>query len=301
MPAGFLDLDVRYRDAQSGDGVAVESLVGYVRNSLGEAVDLVLPVAETDAGGVIYYARDYDVRDATKFPGLFLTVEWVAVRYGVALPTFSKQYDYAPVAKRAMLATVLEWAPCEDPRTLFYEVYRKLNSTDPVLIGRSFGPFFLDTTAYTNEFEARAWIYHITPVFLTPGEIQPDGSDYMASGTNINPERAWRTSDPVCEISGRLSDLIGGPGVDIYQEKQFPEVVFSIHPRATQQLVGSKYILPEDVYARVGADGSFTIVLLQDTIVEFRVNTTYFRARFVVPKTWRAELGDLDIEILRDY
>lgn len=302
MPAGVIDLDVRYLDAVSGEGVAVETIHGVVKNSLGVVIEEITPVAETDLSGVIYYARDYDVRNGAKFPGLFLTVDWVAVRYGTVLPTFSKRYDYRPVTVEAASATVMQWDPSTDPLVMFYEINRtRAGETAPTYVGRSFGPFFVDRTVFPNEFEARSWNYTATPFARTPGTLQADGSDYRALGTQSSPLRIWRSSAAVCMVSGKVTDITGGSGVAFYADRKWPEVIFAVHPRATQQLVGDKYLMPEDVSARVALDGSFTVILLQDTIVEFRVSCTYFRGRFVVPRRESATIGDVGIEIIRDY
>lgn len=302
MPAGLIDLSVKYLDAVSGEGVAVETIHGVVKNSLGTVIGEVVPVAETALDGVTYYVRDYDVRDGSKFFGLFLTVDWIAVHYGVVLPTFSKRYDYRPVTVEAATASVMQWEPSTDPLVMFYEINRtRAGEIAPTFVGRSFGPFYVDRTVFANEFEARSWNYTATPFARTPGTLQADGSDYRALGTQSSPKRIWRTSSSVCAISGKITDITGGSGIAFYADRKLPEVIFTVHPRATQQLVGDRYLMPEDVSARVALDGSFTVVLLQDTIVEFRVSCTYFRGRFVVPRKESATIGDVGIEIIRDY
>jgi hypothetical protein len=302
MTAGFVDLDVRYTDPVMHLGVAVESLSGIVRNALGQIVEVVHPEPEVDANGVTYWVRDYDIRDATKFAGLTLTVEWEAVLRGIALPTFPKLYAYAPVARKPALATVLQWPPCADPNVLFYEITRRRSDVETsIFVGRSFGPSYIDETVFASEFEARSWRYWVQQYARTPGFLQLDGSDYAASGGPFEPTRTWRATTPVCSISGRLVDIMGGPSVGLYVDRKHPEVIFTVHPKQTQQLMGDMYIMPEDIVANVGLDGYFNIVLLQDVIVEFRVTSTYFRGKFIVPRRTSAELSDLDIEIVRDY
>lgn len=302
MPAGFVDLDVRYKDAVTLQGVAVESIVGSVYNALGALVAAVLPLAEVDADGVIYYTRDYDVRDATKFAGLFLTVEWSAVYRGVALPLYTKRYDYAPVARCAAQSTVIEWLPCTDPNVLFYEISRRrADFPNSIYVGRSFGPAFVDKTVFANEFEARSWQYWIQQYARTPGFIQLDGSDYTLSGGPFRPTRIWRSSSPMCLITGNVADITGGSGIRNHEDRKHPEVIFTPHPRHTQQLVGGTYIMPEDIVANVALDGFFSVALMQDTIVEFRVSSTYFRGELIVPRRDEATLADVEVRIIRDY
>lgn len=302
MPAGFVDLDVRYKDAGTLQGVAVESVVGSVRNALGQAIGIVIPLPETDVDGVIYYTRDYDVRDATKFAGLFLTVEWSAVFRGVALPLYTKRYDYAPVARKAASVTVLEWPPCVDPNVFFYEIVRRRSDVvGDIFVGRSFGPAFVDKTVFANEFEARSWQYWVQQYARNPGFIQPNGSDYMLSGGPFQPTRIWRSSSPVCLVSGNVADISGGSGVRTHADRKHPEVMFTPHPRHTQQLVGGTYIMPEDIVANVTLDGYFSVALLQDTIVELRISSTYFRGEFIVPRRDETTLADVEVRIIRDY
>lgn len=307
---GFVDLDVQYRDNNTGVGVSVDTLEGRVYNELGRLIETVSPIPEIDANGVTYYVRDLDLRNASNYPGLNISVEWAAVYRGIALPTFSKKYGFQPTSPRAMNATVLQWEQCSNPLAFFYEI--KKNRQDLPswqLVGRSWGPFFVDRTVFANEFEARSWSYNVIQYVRTPGILQPDGSDYIEGGQSFPPLRIWRAPSGegsvggVCEISGRIVDLMGGPGVNYWPdlERKLPEISFTNHPRATQQLVGDTYIMPEDVYVRVALDGRFTVALLQDTIVEFRVTNTFFKGRFITPKKEKATLGEVMIEIIRDY
>lgn len=312
---GFVDLDVQYRDNNTGVGVAVDSLEGKVFNEAGHEIETVTPIPETDVTGITYWVRDLDLRNAANYPGLYVTVEWHAVHRGIALPVFPKTYGFQPTSPVAMNGTVIEWPQCTSPLAFFYEIFKRRSPDYPAwqLVGRSWGPHFVDRTVYENEFEARSWEYQIQQYTRTPGILQPDGSDYMTNGSMITPLRVWRAPTGsnadgtgfggVCEISGKVVDLTGGPGVAYWpdMERKLPEVIFTVHPRATQQLVGSTYIMPEDVIARVALDGRFTIALLQDTIVEFRVTNTFFRGRFITPLKPKANLGEVSIEIIRDY
>ncbi len=126
MTAGLIDLDVRYKDPTTQSGVALDAIHGLVKNAAGTIIEEVIPDPYSDADGAYYSVKDYDVRDASKFAGLFLTVDWVAIKGGIELPTFSKRYDYMPVADAPIDKTVIYWDPPQSEKGIvFYEVYRQ--------------------------------------------------------------------------------------------------------------------------------------------------------------------------------
>jgi hypothetical protein len=301
MAAGFVDLSVRYRDIFTGRNVSVDYISGIVRNSRGLVIESITPLPYTDVDGAYYSAVDYDVRDASKFPGAFLTVEWTAYKMGIALPLL-KHYDYQPVSEDYADKTLLYWLPLTPPGSAyFYEVHRTRNDGTDELAGRSFGSSFVDAYPFDNEFEARAWLYKMKPFRRTGAEgLQPDGSDLISQGTALEPYLMFRTSAPVCSVTGRLTDVGGRPIFSGEFKFEMASVVFKVNRRDRWQIVGDTLFTNESLYAGISESGRFTIDLIQDCVVEMWIPFMNFAARFIVPRKSLAGLSELNLEILRE-
>lgn len=298
MAAGKVDLEVRYLDVESGRGIALDQISGVVKNARGEVVETVVPDPASDADGVYYVVSDYDVA-RQEFAGLFLTVDWSAVRFGTVLPLCTKRYDYRPVSRAQGYVNIVTWEPiCTN--AIFYEITREKDNVEE-FVGRSFTNMFIDRTVFANEMEANSYKYFAYPAEAKPGTSQPDGSNYEVSQSRIN-ATVQRAPGPVCLLSGRIIDVFGRSAHLTFEDATYEhEIAFCINPRDYHTIVRDLYIVPEDVYAPLNDAGEFYAPLLQDLVVEMRVPHNRFRGRFVVPRLDNATLEDLDIEILRDY
>lgn len=306
MAAGFVDLDVRYVDPVTGKGVALDSIRGRVSNADGVFVEEIVPDAYVDADGAYYATKDYDVRDATKFSGLFLTVEWVAIKGGLLLPTFPKKYDYVPVSDNPADKTVVYWLPPDtDHEIAYYEIYRHrcINAVqEEELAGRSFGPSFIDDKVFANEFEARSWAYKILAYYNQPGTLQDDGSDYVALGVNIVPEIVDRTCCNLCLVEGRIRDVTGAP----YRWKTARTeswVSFFMDWNDRHSFIGDRglYVTPAAVQIPLASDGGFSAALVQDVVVTLLVEWSGLKARFVVPRRGHAFINELNLDIQKTW
>lgn len=300
MTAGKIDLEVRYLDPDTGEGIAMDFVSGVVRNALGEIqTENLVPTPLVDDDGVLYKAVNFDVSSPVQFPGTWLTVEWQANRFGVGIPTFLKRYEFAPTSKYANNATVVYWPACASPGILFYEVSR-FRSADPtpVLVGRTFGTSIVDRTVYGSEFEARSWRYQAWAAIRMEGAMNPDGSDYTLQDVSAVP-KTYRVDKPVCLISGQVVDIMGRP---FYSNVDYTktQVVFRQYEKDRHQMLGDRYVAPEAVQLNLTEEGNFCAVLLQDVLVEIWIPMTRFRARFVVPRKEEATLADLNLQVLHE-
>lgn len=302
---GFVDLQVQYKDAVTGDPVAVGNISGVVRNALGTEIESIIPIAFDDpTEGLLYQTLDYDLRDSSKFPGTFITVEWQADRLGVFLPTFDKIYRFRPVAEEAFNQTAMYWLAFDDPNTLFYEIERHRTTDAGIeeeIIGQTFAVSFIDTTVYTNEFEARTWQYRMYPALRT-NTLNDDGTDYIISGSPQTAYAVFRTAKSFCNLSGHAVNLIGQPAdTDVSETKlEQDSISFRVYYKDRHQVVGDAIILPETIYVKLSAAGRFEINLIQGTVVELHIPYSNYRGRFAVPNQAQATLEDLTIEIIRD-
>ena len=306
MAAGFVDLDVRYVDPNLGKGVALDSIRGIVKNAIGTEIEEIVPDAYADVDGVFYSVKDYDIRDASKFSGLFLTVDWIVTKGGLLLPTFPKQYDYVPVSDNPADKTVIYWLPPETEHEIaYYEVYRWrcVNEVkEEILVGRSFGPSFVDTTVYANEFDARTWSYRIAAYYHQSGTIQDDGSDYVALGVNITPEIVDRTCCNLCLIEGRIRDVTGAP----YRwktDRTESWVSFFMDWNDRHSFIGDRglYVTPAAVQIPLASDGGFSAALIQDVVATLIIEWSGLKARFVVPRKAHAYINELNMEIEKTW
>lgn len=306
MTAGFVDLDVRYVDPSTQKGVALDSIRGLVKNALGHEIEEVVPEAYSDTDGTYYSMKDYDIRNASNFAGLFLTVDWIAIKGGIILPTFSKQYDYRPVADDPANKTVVYWEPPDtECEIAFYEIYRERtidNVLEKVFAGRSFGPSFVDCSCFENEFEARSWTYRAYPFYHSEGVQQPDGSDYYDSGISITPTLISRTGLGICLIEGRIRDVTGAP----YRwktERTESWVSFFMDWNDRHSYVGERgvYITPAAVQIPLASDGGFSAALVQDVVATLIIEWSGLKARFVVPRRDHAFINELNLEIEKTW
>ena len=301
MTAGLINLDVRYRDVETEEGIAVEKITGIVRNSVGTVIEEVTPDAMLDTEGVFYRVPDYDTRDASKFFGLFITVEWRAQRYNVWLPTFEKKYFIDPVAEAPANRTVIYWLPYDDPNLLFYNIYRYREDVEgDVFVGRSYSPSFVDEYPFENEFEARSWKYRINPVLHVQGLLQPDGTDYVEQDEGITPTVTYRTNGGTCLLTGSIVDVSGNPVNFNTDTVERSSVVFRINWRDRFQILQSAIISTEDVYALPSYDGRFSVNLIWDAVVEMWIPPLNFRVRFLVPRLNRVDFSSLEFEYVRE-
>lgn len=301
MTAGFVDLDVRYTDSISLRGVAVDNLTGLVKNSAGESAGTVVPEGFIDANGAFYGVLDYDVQDASKFSGTYLTVYWSCTYHGIALPIVEKRYDFLPVAPAPVDKTVLYWLPLNDPNyTYFYDVYRYRDSTEE-FVGRTFAASYSDTKVFASEFEARSWKYKIYVYKSNPGYApDPVEGDFIKEGSALEPYYVGRTGVSLCEISGKVTDLAGRPEQMRSEYLEQAPIEFTINWRDRFEILGDTIILPEGVYVTTGQGGAFAVGLLQDAVVEMRIPMINFTARFIVPRQEKATLSELNLELLRE-
>ena len=306
MTAGYVDLDVRYLDALTNRGVALDSIRGRVRNAVGTLIEEIVPLPYIDDDGALYSMKEYSVLDTTKFSGLFLTVDWIAIKGGIVLPTFSKQYDYQPVTDNPADKTIVYWAPPDTPYDIaYYEIYRKRTISGvviKVLAGRSFGPSFVDRQAFSNEFEARSWSYEMYAFYHYPGFIQPDGSDYIALGVPITPSITSRTGLSVCLVEGRVRDVTGAPYV-WKTDRTESFVSFFMDWNDRHSYVGDRglYITPSAVQIPLATDGGFSVALVQDVVATLIIEWSGLKARFVVPRKEQAFINDLNMEIAKTW
>jgi hypothetical protein len=300
MTAGIMNLDVRYKDVESGEGIAVENITGIVRNAIGTVIEEITPVPLDDAEGVFYREVDYDTRDASKFFGTFITVEWKAQRYGVWIPTFEKRYYIDPVAEAPVDKTLVYWEPYVDADLFFYNVYRYRAADGEVFAGKSFSPSYVDDHPFENEFEARSWQYRIRPVTRTPGCIQDDGSDYVEQATFLTPYSANRVSNGTCRVYGSISNITGNPINFTDETIARSSIVFRINWRDRHQILGGTIITPEDVYVLPTSDGRFSVNLLWDAVVEMWIPPLNFRVRFLVPRERQVDFSTLEFEYVRE-
>lgn len=300
MPAGYVDLEVRYLDPDTGEGIAMDFVSGTVRNALGEVqTENLVPFPIVDDDGVLYRFPNFDVSRPAIFPGTWLTVEWKANRFGVGIPTFLKRYEFAPASKYANAATVVYWPASASPGILFYEVKRIRGADDdPVLVGRTFGNSIVDRTVFGSEFEARSWRYQAWAAVQVQGPLRPDGSDYTIQDVSAAP-KSYRIDKPVCLVSGRLANIMGMP---FYSNVDYTktQVIFRQYEKDRHQMLGDLYVAPEAVHLNVTEQGNFSVVLLQDVLAEIWVPMTRFRARFVVPRKEEATLADLNLQVLHE-
>jgi len=300
MPAGYVDLEVRYLDPDTGEGVAMDFVSGTVRNALGEVqTENLVPFPIVDDDGVLYRAPNFDVSKPAIYPGTWLTVEWKANRFGIGIPTFQKRYEFAPSAKYANNATVVYWPACATPGILFYEVTRiRSDADDPVFVGRTFGNSIVDRVVFGSEFEARSWRYQAAAAVRVEGALRPDGSDYIVQDVGSAP-KWYRTDKPICSIEGRLADLMGAP---FYSNVAYTktQVIFRQYEKDRHQVMGDLYVVPEAIHLNTNELGTFGAVLLQDVLAEIWIPMTRFRARFVVPRKDAATLADLNLQVLHE-
>lgn len=306
MSAGFVDLDVRYVDPITGKGVALDDIRGIVKNSVGTIIEEIVPDAYADADGAYYSTKDYNILDATKFFGLFLTVDWAATKGGILLPTFPKQYDYEPVTDNPADKTVVYWDPPDTEHQIaYYEIYRERTENQVVekeLIGRSFGPNFVDTTPYANEFEARSWAYKIYAFYHQTGRLQDDGSDYVALGVTIDPRLTSRTGLNLCLIEGRIRDVTGAPYV-WKTDRTTSWVSFFMDWSDRHSYIGDRglYVTPAAVQIPLASDGGFSAALIQDVVATLIIEWSGLKARFVVPRKSHAFINELNMEIVKTW
>ena len=305
MSAGFVDLDVKFVDANSPVlGVAVDSVIGLVYNSHGAKVDEVIPDPVLDEGTLYYVKADYDVRDLVKFGGEpWIKVVWQAVKMGVALPDFEKRYWTVPAGREYVNKTYIRW---EVPTGLtkpiiYYEVYRVREPYTDTLVGKTSSQFFIDDTEFDNEFEARSWRYYAKAVYSDNTiALQPDGSDYTVWGQNIPAAQQLRTSASFCSIEGRVIDVLGLPGRYMSGRGYDTYMTFRHLEKDRFQMDGNSFILPEMIYATLAFDGSFRVPLIRNQVVEIGIPACEFRARFVVPDQDEIGFGELDLTVIRD-
>lgn len=306
MTAGFVDLDVRYLDALTGKGVALDDIRGVVKNAVGTTIEEIVPDAYTDGDGAYYSVKNYDIRDATKFFGLFLTVDWIAIKGSITLPTFSKQYDYQPVADSPADKTIIYWDPPDTEYEIaYYEISRERrvnNVAEEAFVGRSFGPSFINTEAFENEFEARSWAYKIQAFRHAPGEVQADGSDYVALGVSISPRITTRTGLAVCLVEGRVRDITGVP----YRwktDRSESWVSFFMDWNDRHSFIGDRglYVLPAAVQIPLASDGGFSAALIQDVVATLIIEWSGLKGRFVVPRRSQAFINELNMEIEKTW
>lgn len=301
MPAGIINLDVRYLDVESGLGIAVEKITGVIRNAVGTLIEEVAPEAFSDLEGVFYRLEDYDTRDASKFFGTFITVEWKAQRYGVWLPVFEKKYFIDPVAEAPANRSMVYWDPFGNPNLFFYNVYRfRTDPSEEVFAGRSFSNSFVDVEPFVNEFEARSWQYKIRPVLKTPGVIQPDGSDYVEKESSYLAFAVYRTSNGVCQLDGAIATLSGAPVNFNTDTIGKSSVVFRVNWRDRFQILRDAVISTEDVYVLPSYNGRFSVSLLWDAVVEMWIPPLNFRVRFLVPRKDQADFSSIEFEYVRE-
>lgn len=306
MAAGFVDLDVRYVDPNTGQGVALDSLVGTVKNAIGTVIETVTPLPYSDVDGAYYSVKDYNVLDSTKFFGLFLTVDWVAVKGGVALPTFPKRYDYQPVADAPATKTIVYWDPPITDRVIgFYEVYRARqvnNVEEKEFVGRSFGPSIIDDYAYANEYEARSWAYKAYAFWQTPGTLQDDGSDFLDSEIPITPRTTSRTGLGICLVEGRITDVTGAP-YRWQTDRTESWVSFFMDWNDRHSFIGERgqYVTPAAVQIPLASDGSFSAALIHDVVATLIIEWSGLKARFVVPRESHAYINDLNMTIEKTW
>jgi len=306
MTAGFVDLDVRYVDPITGQGVALDSIKGLVKNALGATIEEIVPDPYLDVDGAYYSKKDYDIRNAENFSGLFLTVDWIVVKGGVLLPTFPKRYDYAPVADAPANKTIVYWDPPETEREIgFYEIYRERqvnNVTETEFLGRSFGPSFVDNTVYADEFQARSWAYRAYAFYRTPGTLQDDGSDYINSEIPITPRQTSRTGLGICLVEGRISDVTGAP-YRWQTNRTESWVSFFMDWNDRHSYIGDKglYITPAAAQIPLASDGGFSAALVHDVVTTLIIEWSGLRGRFVVPRTSHAYINELDMVISKTW
>lgn len=306
MTAGFIDLDVRYLDVSSGQGVALDSIRGIVKNAVGTTIEEIIPDPYSDVDGAYYAAKDYSVLDATKFSGLFLTVDWIAIKGGLTLPTFPKRYDYQPVADNPANKTAVYWDPPDTPYAIaYYEIYRErcVNSvTEKVLAGRSFGPSFVDHKVFADEFEARSWNYRAYAFYHKPGEVQDDGSDYVPLEATIVPRMVSRTGQNLCLIEGSIKDVTGAPYV-WKTDRTESWVSFFMDWRDRHSFIGERglYITPAAIQIPLASDGGFSAALVQDVVATLIIEWSGLKARFVVPRQDHAFINELNMEIEKTW
>jgi hypothetical protein len=304
--AGIVDLDVRYRDPESGSGIAVDSIRGIIKNAMGEVIEEITPEAYADTEGVYYGVMDYDARDASKFAGLFLTVDWIAIKGGLQLPTFPKRYNYVPVADNPADKTVIYWLPPETEHEIAYYDINRCRKVDDVveevLVGRSFGPNFIDTTVFENEFEARSWAYTMQAYYHKSGVVQEDGSDYVPLGVTIQPTMVSRTGLSLCLIEGRIRDVTGAP----YRwstERTESWVSFFMDWSDRHSYIGERglYVTPAAVQIPLASDGGFSAALVQDVVATLLIEWSGLKARFVVPRKDHAFINELNMDIEKTW
>jgi hypothetical protein len=306
MAAGFVDLDVRYVDPTTGKGVALDSIHGIVTNAMGIVIEEIVPVAYSDVDGVYYSVKDFDVRDASKFSGLFITVDWVVVKGAILLPTFPKQYDYEPVADGPATKTIIYWdPPIVEKEIAFYDVYRERtvdHVSEKVLAGRSFGPSFVDTHPFTDEFEARSWAYRAYAFYRTPGVLQDDGSDYVDSEVAITPRVTSRTGLGICLVEGRICDVTGAP-YTWSTERTESFVSFFMDWNDRHSYVGDRglYVTPAAVQIPLASDGGFSAALIQDVVATLIIEWSGLKGRFIVPRKSHAYINELNMVIEKTW
>ena len=306
MAAGFVDLDVRYLDVTSGKGVAIDALHGTVKNAFGTVIEEITPDPYADIDGSYYSVKDFDVRDSTKFSGLFLTVDWLAVKGGIVLPTFSKQYDFVPVSEAPANKTIIYWDPPDTEHEIaYYEIRRERsvnNVTETAFVGRSFGPSFVDTTVFANEFEARSWAYRAYAFYNSPGALQDDGSDYIASQIPITPRVTSRTGLAVCVIEGHIRDVTGAPYV-WKTDRTESWVSFFMDWNDRHSFIGAEglYVTPAAVQIPLASDGGFSAALIQDVVATLIIEWSGLKARFVVPREDHVYINELNLDIEKTW
>lgn len=286
---GLLDVQIRTLNSD-GTPTSATSLVGIVKNSLGEEVHRFDFNNLTETAHGVYAHADFDVTDPQKYPGANLSIFWYTCDAGVSPENTFQYYDFYPNTPNRSKQVLLTWAPALG-RLFGYQIERQRPSEDDyVIVGYATSPYYIDHSVYASDNEVFASRWRVRSMVW--GSFD---DDTPILSKDMDAIKVYQTEHDYCVLSGMVSDLIGRPS-------DITSIYFYVHESDAPMIKGSTLFMRRNELAvPLNSQGYFSVPLIQGLYVTVEIPDTGVAGKFLVPKQKHAQFNTLELTPLERY
>lgn len=293
---GLVNLVVTY-ESPIGVPVQVDSVSAYVYSSTGFLRAYVSPtdplILEVSNPFWQYQINDFDVSNPLLYPGFHVDVKWTIDIPGSPSPTVTVDqwtvHSFVPTNPNPFKSKLLSWGAVSPTGLMGYYIESKLPA-DPSFSFLGTTPYttYVDNRTFSTVFDSKNVSYQVYGLYSNPTTGSPE------LGTVFSPALK-QSAKGLCLVVGDITTI-----TDVVEEVDF--IRFLVHEKDAPVNVGPTYFIrSREVKIAIDSAGSFSVPLVQGTIVVAEIPEIGYTKKFIVPDRALMNLSDIPASHIEMY